>query len=307
MAALFAALPLSMFPVIGGAASVEGFASTGQHSIVERTVLVAGVQRTYVAYLPPRVTSGSPIVFAFHGGFGRSRSISESSALHKLKRAAKYVIVYPTGYRRSWNVGSCCGYSKRHGIDDVAFFDAMLEDLKSIATIDVSRIYVTGFSNGAMMSYHLACNRADTIAAIAPVAGALQGVFESCQPARAVPILHIHGMDDQWAPFFGGIGKRKQAGEQQAIPELIDFWRNRYGCTGEEEYSFAEGARCVRSTCGDSRATVTLCTINGLGHQWPGNDPQGFTLKALGNSRPSVAGSDEILKFFDSWSLQHAK
>ena len=283
--------------------SPHALATSTASEATKRTLLVNGVSREYLVYYPSERNLKRPVVFAFHGGFGSAESIMKKSKLHETRRGRDYIIVYPTGYRRSWNVGPCCGYAKKDNIDDLAFFDAMLLDIQKIANVDTSRVYVTGFSNGAMMTYHLACNRADKIAAIAPVGGAMQGDLEACRPSRAIPIMHIHGASDEWAPFLGGEGKRKQAGKQRPIPELIAFWYKKYSCAEEQAFSFAKDVNCTSFSQCAAGGSVTLCLVDGLGHQWPGHKPRYLMLKMLGAGKPEVKGSEEILKFFDRWSL----
>lgn len=271
--------------------------------MTKHSLLVNGVERDYIVYSRPGDKMKRPVVFAFHGGFGTAESIEGQSKLHETPQGQNYVIVYPNGYRRSWNVGPCCGKAKKEGLDELAFFDAMLEDIQTVTKIDTSRVYVTGFSNGAMMTYYLACNRANKIAAIAPVGGAMQGALQSCHPSRPVPLMHLHGVADEWAPFLGGIGKRKKAGQQRSIPDLIKFFRDNYDCTGKENYSFSKDVNCTRPSQCASESTVILCTIQGLGHQWPGHRPRYMMQKMLGSAKPGVRGSEEILKFFSRWSL----
>ncbi len=57
--------------------------------------------------------------------------------------------------------------------DDVRFLSALIDALSAEFHIDPSRIFVTGFANGAAMTYRLACERPGKIAAIAPVGGGL--------------------------------------------------------------------------------------------------------------------------------------
>ena len=73
------------------------------------------------------------------------------------------------------------------GGDDVAWFTALLDELAATLCIDTERIYVAGFSNGAMMASVLACELSERIAAIAPVAGLRDP--EGCATTRPVPVI----------------------------------------------------------------------------------------------------------------------
>jgi len=80
----------------------------------------------------------------------------------------------------------------RRNVHDVGFVAALLDELRRTLPVDASRIYVTGMSNGAMMSHRLGRELATRIAAIAPVVGAVFGderapASPTCQarPCRA--------------------------------------------------------------------------------------------------------------------------
>ncbi|MHC4895280.1 MAG: CE1 family esterase, partial [Planctomycetota bacterium] len=103
---------------------------------------------------------------------------------------------------QTWNAGNCCGYAQQNYIDDVGFFEDLLLDLGQRYPVDLDLVCATGMSNGAMLTYRLACERPDLLAAVAPVAGSL----ESGPPTAPIPLLTIFGLLDQNVPFAGGVG-----------------------------------------------------------------------------------------------------
>ena len=130
------------------------------------------------------------------------------SGLNQKADQEGFLAVYPNGTGRfsslTWNGGNCCGSAMQQRVDDVAFIDAVLDDLANVVNVDTKRVYATGISNGAIMAYRLASELSERIAAIAPVAGPMGTA--TCSPRRAVSVLHFHGTDDQFAPFNGGRG-----------------------------------------------------------------------------------------------------
>ena len=130
-----------------------------------------------------------------------------------------FIVSYPSGTGRlsavpTWNSGNCCGYALENHIDDIGFFRALIEKLERDYAIDRKRIDFTGISNGAMMSYRVACELSDQVAAIAPVEGALN---VDCHPSAPVSVLIFQGTAVRLVPFNGGSrpfhlgGKRKDA------------------------------------------------------------------------------------------------
>ncbi len=108
---------------------------------------------------------------------------------------AGIVVVYPNGIDETWNVSSTTG------TDDVGFISALIDTVDYQYSIDLNRVFATGMSMGGFMSYRLACELSERIAAIASVTG-LQA-FYPCNPNRPVPILQFHGTADPVVPYAG--------------------------------------------------------------------------------------------------------
>ena len=114
------------------------------------------------------------------------------------------MVAYPDGLSRAWNVEEKAAVARpgREGVDDVAFITAAVADIAKNFGINPAKIYVTGMSNGGIMSYTLACTT-DIFAAIGPVAG-IQ--LNPCRSARPTSVMHIHGTADRLVPYGGGQG-----------------------------------------------------------------------------------------------------
>ena len=147
-----------------------------------------GYNRTYLLHLPSGYSGmdSIPLVIAMHGGFGSADNLQNQSQLSIKADAENFIVVYPEGVKggvlniRTWNAGWCCGFASLLKINDVGFIDALLDTLINQYSIDTNRIYATGMSNGGFMSYRLACELSDRIAAIAPVASSMS--LTSCVP-----------------------------------------------------------------------------------------------------------------------------
>jgi polyhydroxybutyrate depolymerase len=92
------------------------------------------------------------------------------------------------------------------GINDVSFFNQLADHMIANYSVDASKIYATGISNGGFMSSRLGCELSNKIAAIAVVAATMEAttIAPNCNPAKAVPAIYMHGTADPLVPFTGG-------------------------------------------------------------------------------------------------------
>ena len=256
----------------------------------DRSLVIGGVTRTYIVRVPPRVSEGRPlpIVLAFHGGGGTASGFKAYAGLDALADREGFVVVYPDGSGRlgrrllTWNAGGCCGYAAAQSVDDVGFTLAALRDVARNVSIDPARVYATGHSNGAMMAYRLAIEASERVAAIAPVAGAMQA--PSFPPPRPVPVLHIHSVDDPRALYAGGLGPpfpgTQSRVTHRAVEPELGRWVAHGRCpaeprTVEQRTTPSRGGPNHTATlfawgpCAGG-AEVQLWRLTGAGHGWPG-------------------------------------
>lgn len=242
-----------------------------------------GIQRSYDVYIPagydPMV--GAPLVFDFHGLGSNSTQQANNSGLDEFADAEGFIVVRPNGVDSAWNGGNCCGDS-----DDLGFVLALVEQMQIDACVDPARIYATGMSNGGIMSHRLACDAADTFAAVAPVAGMLTMSPASCTPARPIPVLAFHGTADNIVSY-------------SAAQSAIETWVELNGCSGVPTVSAMNGdVICETWDECDEGVTVTLCSVDGGGHCWPGKN-----FCAFGSGTDDMNASAEMAAFFAAWSL----
>lgn len=244
----------------------------------ERSVTVAGTTRTFVVRAPRNATRPLPVVLVFHGGGGNAANAEQMSGFTRLVEREGLIAVYPNGSGRlgerllTWNAGHCCGYAMDRRVDDVAFVDAIIDVLARERAIDTGRIYLTGMSNGGMITHYLAARMRHRPAAIAPVVGAVFG--DEPSPASPVSAIIFNGLLDTSVPAKGGLGdglgRRAWDGTPPRPNEAQgEYWARSARCVDTPQRT--EDARVIHWmwTCPDGRA-VELHQIKDNGHAWPG-------------------------------------
>jgi polyhydroxybutyrate depolymerase len=237
------------------------------------SMMYAGIERTYRVYVPSSLNSSDhpPLLIGLHGGFGTGQQFENNSEFDAAAETGRFIAVYPdgTGVARTWNGGACCGYAARENIDDVGFISALIDEVASQFTIDTTRVYAVGHSNGGIMSLRLACELSDRIAAVGAVAGSLE--TSGCSPSRPVSVLVIHGDADQNHPIAGGEGPDSVAGVPfNSVADTMETMRAAMGCSGDTNESAAGDITTTDWLGCPSGTQVRLQVIAGGSHAWPG-------------------------------------
>jgi polyhydroxybutyrate depolymerase len=255
-------------------------------------IRVGSDTRTFRIHVPEGYDPGVPlpVLLMFHGGGGSGRQFQEASAeMDPIADREGFVTVYPdgTGTLRTWNGGGCCGAAVTQNIDDVGFVRALLDHVEASLCVDRNRVFASGMSNGAILSHRLACELADRLAAIAPVAGT--DLTTHCSPTRPIAVMHTHGTADGHVPWDGGAGCGPTAQVAfTSVPETIERWQARNGCSTTKSVTLTQGdGRCETYQACKAGADITLCTIDGGGHSWPGGQPPASLVDCPGNGGQS--------------------
>ena len=311
-------------PAAPAAAAPEPLAP-GDHT---RLLPYKRLSRSYVLHLPPAAAEAAPLplVIALHGGGGTAAGFQAYAGLDAVADREGFAVVYPSGTAPpiaagrflTWNAGRCCGWAMQQKIDDVGFMLRVVGAVEKAARIDPARIYATGHSNGAMMAYRLAAEAGDRIAAIVPVAGAMN-LRKPFAPARAVPLLHIHSISDPRAPFAGGNQQSLVGGasiHHEPVIAGLQLWEKRNACGGKAEEleqraapapngNGEHTARHIAAAC-PAAAAIELWRLSGPGHGWPGENPGPLPESVMGPHSNVISAAEEAWKFLARFRLPDA-
>jgi polyhydroxybutyrate depolymerase len=263
-----------------------------------------GTTREYLVHVPKSYRgSPTPMLVALHGGGGDADFQADDSKYRLISKSeeAGFIAVFPNGYSRfpsgvlaTWNAGTCCGAAQKDNIDDVGFIREVIRRVERQASIDPKRVFATGMSNGAMMSWRLACEAAE-IRGIAPVEGTDNTTH--CTPSRPVPVIEFHAADDPNVPFNGGVGVGPSRTDFVSVPASQAKWvkLDRAEPAAKRVLTVA-GAHCDLHSPKPGGAPVELCLTDTGGHSWPGGGTQ------QGRKQPSMAisANDLMWSFFSS-------
>lgn len=302
-------------PALGAAillaGAVQAQPTPGEHRF---TIRAAGLDRHYLVHVPKRheTATALPVVVMLHGGGGTSRGAATETGWSAKAEEAGFLAVFPDamppdpsrpGQFRSnpqlWNDGSDRFYRGQKAPDDVAFIDAMLDDLASRFPVDKRRVYATGFSNGASMSFLVGMALPHRFAAIAPVAGALW--LEPGTLKHPVPMLYVTGTADPLNLIEGGVPKLLngaydpvRAKSKPPVKDSIHKWAKALGIPTVPRITDVDG---VRTESYGPGGEVVYIAIEGLGHHWPGGRSL-LPESMVGTWSGKVRATDVIWEYF---------
>jgi polyhydroxybutyrate depolymerase len=242
---------------------------------------VDGNARSFIIYLPEGYNNAEKmaLIFAIHGGSGTPEGMMKIAEFKTIADEDKVILVYPSGIQKNWNDGRPTTPNEL-GINDISFFNEMCDHMINNYSVDVTKIYATGISNGGFMSSRLGCELSNRFAAIAVVAATMEAttIAPGCNPERPVPAIYIHGTTDPLVPFLGGemtaggtaggtilshfqtIEKWVTINRCNAIPIVTDLPDISDDGTTIKQRVYAGGT--------DGSEVVSYVILNG-GHTWP--------------------------------------
>lgn len=298
--------------VVGVALRAATVCAAAPQGTVERTLKVDGLARTYYLFVPDEKAGALPVVIVLHGGGGTPRQMARYTRFSELAAKEKFAVLYPAAVDGNWNDGRGVPLvrAQRDNIDDVKFLRQMLDDAAGQASLDRTRVFVTGMSNGGFMANRLAAEAADIIAAVAPVCGGMApSIAERFQPQFPISALIVQGDADPLVPVDGGdvvVAMGRSRGETIPTTEVVARYVARNGNPGQPTETLRDvdpddgiAVEMLRYADGPGGVKTWLYLVEGGGHTWPGR-PGYLPEAVIGKASQDFSATDEIWAFFKS-------
>lgn len=297
-------------------------------------MLVNGRIRSYRFHIPSDYDGKRPVplVFALHGWPSNSYRMRWACKLDEKSEEEGFIVVYPNGHivlsyipmsfqnylrniKAPWELGWNFWDQDPNTADDVRYIESLIDYFLNHFNVNESRVYVSGFSGGACMSYRLGAELTSKIAAIAPVAGTIGGIWDvpgpddSIQPyvipepSSPLPVIVFHGTADEAVYYDGGWRHGNETIRIHpygpfswiyliSVNESMLFWVDHNNCDPIPIIEYSYNHTVVKETYsnGDDDSEVVLYTIVNGGHVWFGSN----------NNPPSDSFlNDEMWEFFE--------
>lgn len=265
--------------------SRDTFRATANYS--SDAAVVVGGDRPADLFLPTSYSEETPVplLINLHGYTGESQSHSIYTFLQAAADKRSVAYIAPNGLKdsagsRFWNgTSACCNFGGSE-VSDVDYINSLIEEISSKVSIDQSRIYLFGHSNGHFMSYKFACSTKGIVTAVAGLAGAMDVDPNACSK-EPMNILHIHGTNDQTILYDGGVlfGNPYLSAERSTAQ-----WASINSCTKPTEGQFD----LLQSMQGDDTSAISYSCKQGALELWRINGgvhvpvlDEGFALRTL--------------------------
>lgn len=237
------------------------------------TLELQGQKREVTVHVPPDYDGKNPLpmVVMLHGFMQDKDDIASMSEFKEKADKEGFIAVFPnaTGWvgdhLRWWNVGK----NQLYRSDDVDFMRQLTEVIPAKLSVDRDRIYLVGFSNGAMMAQEAAAKLNDRIAAVASVSGGM--LRKQDKPTGDMNALLIHGSMDDVIPASGGV-LMSLLGAPRVLSSLKAFevWADANGLKPTLKKTAGEPIQTYSAVDTESGREVTFYNLKDGNHDWPG-------------------------------------
>lgn len=291
-----------------------------QEGLTTNYITVNNIIRKYLVYRPSGMTTVNAVITVLHGGGGFGLGVAEIGAhpLSVFRTIAdndKFLVVFPEGSldiqgNPGWNDCRSDDVSGSQG-DDITFLKQLNAKLQSELNVNSTKMYLTGTSNGALMTYSYAFQFPETIKAIAVSSGNLPQFPESglCTNGSTIPlpILITHGTSDPAMPANGGcvadIGGNCNRGKVVSQTATINYWLQRNGLLNVTptisnfDINLTDAGNVEKRVYNGAKPFVYF-VLNNAGHAVPSKTVHSNSSTTSGVQNRDIEYAEEVWIFF---------
>jgi polyhydroxybutyrate depolymerase len=258
---------------------------TSSKNLHEEKIAFNGYKRSYYLHIPSGKipTDGYPLVIFIHGFGGNGENgpeqgnwIAKSKQEHFIVAGLNGVLKYPgrresfSFNQRSWNCGGENTPSEVKEINDIGFIDTVITIIESHYKVNKAMIYISGFSNGAAMTFRAGMEPSEKIAAIAPVSSVL--LVKSHPLKNPVSLILIYGTEDPINPFNGvKVSRFGEETERISAQSMWEEWVKLLYCSNKVKMTYDKnGVKALEMLNSTNKSAADFYTVHGMEHSWPG-------------------------------------
>jgi len=229
-------------------------------NITEHCIEYDDLERCWLLLVPPILNESvpAPLLVDMHGNGDDMYQQRWTSDFANISMEQGFVVAYPQGHNNAWNQGSslipCSDELRCSEEDDVGFILQMLDTIVQNHSIDQSRVYVTGWSNGCGMTQRLAVQASEVFAASGCMAMYLFADVPS--DYKPIPFIEVHGILDEIVLYATTAPAAPVFGPEKGAIQNLETWADLNGCQGsipevivsEDDYDIRGYTDCENET-----------------------------------------------------------
>lgn len=281
---------------------------------VEASYTNAAGTREYKLYIPSGYTGQVvPLIVMLHGGTQTAADFAVGTRMNAFAEQNTFLVAYPE-QPASANVAKCWNWfqtaNQHRDAGEPSLIAGITQHIMSKYEVDLSRVYLAGFSAGGAMATIMATTYPDLYAAVGVHSGLAygaaqdlpsafaamkQGTLNSTRlPSGVVPLIVFHGDSDHTVDRVNAdciLDHWRQAASNEQAGARKPEWK------ASVERGHVGGGRkytrfLFRPDLG--RPSAELWIIHQAGHAWSGGSPVGSYTDPQGPD-----ASAEIVRFFN--------
>ena len=274
----------------------------------EHCIQYDNLERCWLLLVPMSLNESGkvPLIVDIHGGEDDMYQQRWTSDFANISMEQGFIVAYPQGHNNLWNMGwdpiTCSAGILCTEEDDVGFILQMVDTITQNHSIDNTRIYSTGWSNGCGMTQRLAVEASDVFAAAGCMS--MYRFVEAPSDYLPIPFMEVHGLLDEIIQYTTTAHSALIFGPEKGAIQNLESWAELNGCQdttpevieSQDDYDIRGYTNCENET------QVMLVTLFFAAHNpYEHDDP--VTQPGRGGANPTgIPTSTIVWEFMSKYS-----